>query len=165
MNKKSGAAACLFLLCATSVIAQSAASAESVSRAAQLESLREAVALTPYSALVIHTKVEITPLPVRSANAKKAGDGEVGEERHIYYARVLETFKGKAYTAIRYEMVVESGEQAVVDSKAQLLTLCKGPSGFYWPGVGASFPDDVEMRSAARSAAKQRHSSKQLCIQ
>lgn len=156
MNKKNwGRATCLLWLCAVPVFAQSTASAESVSRAAQLGSLRESVAGTPYSALVTHTKVEITPLSVRSANPKKAVEDEVGEERHTYYARVLETFKGKAYATVRYEMVVEKGEPAVLDSKAQLLTLCKGPRGFYWPGVGASFPGEVEMIAAARRVAKQ----------
>jgi hypothetical protein len=148
-------AACLLLLCATPVFAQSTASAEPGSRATQLESLRDAVAGTPYSALVIHTNVEIAPLSLRSAKPKKAAAEEAGEERHTYYARVLETFKGKAYTTIRYEMVVESGEQAVLDSKAQVLTLCKGSRGFYWPGVGSSFPSEAEMISVARRTAKQ----------
>jgi hypothetical protein len=156
MNKETWVpAAYLFLLCSTPVFAQSPASAEPVSRAAKLESLREAVAGTPYSALVVHTKVEITPLSVRSANPKKAVSEDPGEERHTYYARVLETFKGKTYATIRYEMVVEKGESAVLDSKTQLLTLCKGPRGFYWPGVGASFPAESEMILAARHAAKQ----------
>lgn len=156
MNKKKWRlATCLLWLCAIPVFAQSTASAEPASGAAQLESLRAAVAGTPYSALVIHTKVEITPVSVRSANPNKAVEAEAGEERHTYYARVLETFKGKAYATIRYEMVVEKGESAVLDSKAQLLTLCKGPRGFYWPGVGASFPGEVEMISVARRVAKQ----------
>jgi hypothetical protein len=156
MNKKQwGLAACLFSLYAIPASAQSTASAESASGAAKLESLRKAVAGTPYSALVVHTKVEITALSVRSANAKKAVEDDPGEERHTYSARVLETFKGKAYATIRYEMVVEKGESAAVDSKPQLLTLCKGPRGFYWPGVGASFPGESEMISAARRVAKQ----------
>ena len=147
--------ACLLWPCAIPVFGQPTASDQAVSRAEQLESLREAVAATPYSALVIHTKVEIAPLSVRAANPKKAFAQEASDERHTYSARVLETFKGKAYATIRYEMIVEKGESAVLDSKAQLLTLCKGPRGFYWPGVGASFPGEVEMIAAARRAAKQ----------
>jgi hypothetical protein len=157
MNKnKWQAVACLLWLCATPVFAQATASPEAASGAAQLEFLQKAVAGTPYSALVVHTKVEITPLSVRSKNPKKAAEEASGEEeRHTYYARVLETFKGKAHSTIRYEMVVERGESATLDSKPQLLTLCKGPRGFYWPGTGASFPGDVEMLAAARRAAKQ----------
>lgn len=157
-NRKWRATLCLLLLCATPVFAQSTAvtaSAESASGSAKLEALLNAVAGTPYSALVTHTKVEITSLSVRSAKAKKAVDEDTGEERHTYYARVLETFKGNAYATIRYEMVVEKGESATLDSKPQLLTLCKGPRGFYWPGVGASFPGEVEMIAAARRVAKQ----------
>jgi uncharacterized protein (UPF0210 family) len=158
VNKKIwGPTVCLLWLCATPVFSQSAASAspESALGAAKLEVLRKAVADTPYSALVIHTKVEIAPLPVRSAKPKKAVEEVSGDERHTYYARVLETFKGTAYATIRYEMLVEKGESATLDSKPQVLTLCKGPRGFYWPGVGASFPGEVELIALARRAAKQ----------
>jgi hypothetical protein len=157
MNKKNrGTVACLLWLCATPVFAQSTATPEAVSGAAQLEFLQKAVAGTPYSALVIHTKVEITPLSVRSKNPKKAVEEAAGEEeRHTYYARVLETFKGKAHATIRYEMIVEKGESAGLDSKPQLLTLCKGPRGFYWPGTGASFSGEADMIGVARRAAKQ----------
>jgi hypothetical protein len=157
MNKKKWRlVAYLLWLCAMPVFAQSTASPQTVSSAAQLEFLQKAVAGTPYSALVVHTKLEITPLSVRSKNVKKAAEEAAGEEeRHTYYARVLETFKGKAHSTIRYEMVVEKGESATLDSKPQLLTLCKGPRGFYWPGTGASFPGEVEMIAVARRAAKQ----------
>ena len=160
-TKKWGFTTCLLWLCAIPVFAQSSAptasaeSAEPASGAAKLEAVRNAVAGTPYSALVTHTKVEITPFSIRSAKAKKAVDEAPGEERHTYYARVLETFKGNAYATIRYEMVVEKGESAALDSKPQVLTLCRGPRGFYWPGVGASFPGEVEMIAAARRVAKQ----------
>ncbi len=167
MNKTNWLLATCFLWLYTApVFAQSTASDEAASRASMLEFLERAVAGTPYSALVVHYKVEIVPLPNPSAKAKKTepkkavgkGRGEdlEEEERHIYYARVLETFKGKAYTTIRYEMVVEKGEDNSLNSKPQVLTLCKEPSGFYWPGVGASFPgDDAEVISVARRVGKQ----------
>ncbi len=153
-------ALCLFWLCAAPVFAQSSASTEAVPRAAVLESLRGAITGTPYSALVIHTKVEITALSARSKNPKKtdpkkAAVADSDEERHVYYARVLETFKGKAYSTIRYEMTVEKGEGATLDSKPQLLTLCQGPRGFYWPGTGANFPADTDFITEARRVAKQ----------
>jgi hypothetical protein len=144
--------ACYFWLCSMPVFAQSGAS---LSDEARLDFLRSAIAGTPYSALVIHSKVEITPLSLRRANAKKSLDDHEGEERHTYHARVLETFKGTAYATIRYEMIVEKNESAKLDSKPQLLTLCKGPRGFYWPGTGAGFPGEVALIEAARLAAKQ----------
>lgn len=147
-------AACLFWLCAAPVFAQSAASTETVSRSAILESLRDAIAGTPYSALVVHTKVEIASQSVRSGKPKKGVEEEADEERHIYHARVLETFKGKTYPTIRYESITEKGEGVTLDSKPQVLTLCKGPRGFYWPGTGASFPADADILTEARRVAK-----------
>ncbi len=153
-----------FCFHALPVFAQSNASEEAAMRASMLESLRDAVAGTPYSALVVHTRVTKPPPPVRSANPKNANSKKIVEEkdddidRYVYHARVLETFKGKAYATIRYEMIVEKGDGAPdeVEKEPQLLTLCKGPSGFYWPGVGASFPgDDPEVISTARRVAKQ----------
>jgi hypothetical protein len=146
--------ACFFLSGSMPLFAQPTVPEKPVSNSAQLAFLQKAVVGTSYSALVIHSKVEITPLPVRIANSKKVADDKTSEERHIYYARVLETFKGTAYPTIRYEVVVEKSEAAQIDTKPQLLTLCKGPRGFYWPGAGASFPGDVEMIAAARLAAK-----------
>lgn len=151
-------AGCLFLLAAIPVFAQTNAPAESVIQAEQLESLRKAVAGTPYSALVVHTKVEITPLVVRSSSSSKSTTvkQESDEERHIYHARVFEKFKGKVSSSvIRYEMVVEKGESAVLDSKPQILTLCEGPRGLYSPGVGTSFPGEGAMITLAKKAAKQ----------
>jgi hypothetical protein len=155
-------AICLFWFCVPPVFAQSTASEEAASRAAMLEFLGRAVAGTPYSALVVHTKVKVVPIPDRSTKSKKAIAEEPGvaedpgEERHVYYARVLETFKGKAYATIRYEMVVEKGEETSLNPKPQVLTLCKERGNFYWPGVGASFPgDDAEVISVARRVAKQ----------
>jgi hypothetical protein len=146
----------LFSFCVTPVFAQLKTSAEVISNSTRVEFLQNAVVGTPYSALIIHSKVEITPLPAsHSTKAKSAADEKTGEERHTYHARVLETFKGKAFRTIRYEMIVETGELAELDSKPQLLTLCKGPRGFYWPGVGASFPADPELIAAARNASKQ----------
>ena len=147
-------AACLIWLCVLPAFAQPTAAAEPATSAAQLNFLRDAITNTPYSALVVHTKVEITAMSARAANSKKVADDESGEERHIYHARVLETFKGKSYTTIRYEMVVEKGESASVDSEPQLLTLCLGKRGFYWPGTGASFPGDTEFIAEARRVAK-----------
>lgn len=117
------------------------------------EPLERAVAQTPYSALVIHTRVDIEPLyPKKGASV---GQDEYTEERAVYYARVLETFRGKTVQQVRYEVWGERGEAAVIDSKPQILTLCSGPRGFYWPGTGASFPADPELVVLARRAGRE----------
>lgn len=116
------------------------------------ESLERAVAQTPYSALVIHTRVDIEPL--RLKKGASIDPDEYTEERTVYYARVLETFRGKAVQQVRYEMWGERGEAVVIDSKPQILTLCSGPRGLYWPGTGASFPADQELLVLARRAGR-----------
>lgn len=115
--------------------------------------LMEAVAETPFSALVVHSSVTIQPEP-----KKKRSRGElpvVTEERHIYQARVLEVFRGKPTTSVRYEMVVESGETSGLSSKPQIVTLCSGPRGLYWPGPGAIFSATQEAVAVARVAGRQ----------
>lgn len=117
------------------------------------ESLERAVAQTPYSALVIHTRVDIEPL--RPKKGASMDPDEYTEERTVYYARVLETFRGKAVQQVRYEMWGERGEAVVIDSKPQILTLCSGSRGLYWPGTGASFPADQELLVLARRAGRE----------
>ncbi|WP_156370725.1 hypothetical protein [Acidovorax sp. Leaf191] len=117
------------------------------------EPLERAVAQTPYSALVIHTRVDIEP--VRPKKGASAGQDEYTEERTVYHARVLETFRGNAVRQVRYEVWGERGESAVIDSKPQILTLCSGPRGFYWPGTGASFPADPELLVLARRVGRE----------
>jgi hypothetical protein len=155
-SKKCISTACLFWICATPVFAQTITSDDTVPREAMLEGLRSAIVGTPYSALVVRTKVEITSLRPRSAKQSKGADDVVGEQRHVYHARVLETFKGKAYATLRYESFAEEGESVTLDTAPTVLTLCKNSRGFYWPGTGASFPADADVISEARRVAKQR---------
>jgi len=115
--------------------------------------LVNAIGQTPYSALVVHTRVDIVPL--QAGGRSSAESAEYVEERTIYHARVLETFRGKSVRQIRYEMVGERGEAAVIDSKPQILTLCSGPRGFYWPGTGASFPADQKLLVLARQVGRE----------
>lgn len=115
--------------------------------------LVNAIGQTPYSALVVHTRVDIVPLPNRKGSADDPA--EYVEERAIYYARVVETFRGKSVRQIRYEMVGERGEAAAIDSKPQILTLCTGSRGFYWPGTGASFPAEQDLLVLARQVGRE----------
>jgi hypothetical protein len=173
MSKKIGiTAACLFLLCTIPVFSQSTAFGDREAKAARLEGLVNSITETPYSALVVHTKVKVIPLPAPAAKPKKGAPKEdvvedAGEERHVYSARVLETFKGKARATIRYEMFVEKGESPELDKKPQIVTLCKSARGFYLPGVGTSFPGEAELISEARRVAKlptkRAEANKSLC--
>lgn len=141
-------------LLANQVCAQSASPQVSAMNDEERQWLRRSMEATPYSALVIHTKVEISPLS-RQFTLKKGPHITVTEERHTYHARVLETFRGKSKINIRYEMVVESWEEAGISSKPQIVTLCMGPRGFFWPGPGASFDGEVEAVAVARRVGKQ----------
>ena len=138
---------------AGALLAAGTAYAAEPDAAAQAEFLRKAVAGTPYSALVV-TRVDIAPLG-RAKVPSQGQPAEAGEERHTYHAKVLETFRGAKVPSIRYEMVVEGGESAELSSRPQIVTLCKGPRGLYWPGTGASFPGGADSVAQARAAARQ----------
>jgi hypothetical protein len=148
----------LGVLAGSQVYAQSNSSSASVMTDAELAGLRKALTNTPYSALVVHTKVEILPMSAKPSSTAPAD--VVTEERHVYYARVLETFRGASHASVRYEMVVERGEGAAIDSKPQIVTLCKDSRAFYWPGPGASFEGQAATISEARRVGKQLASGK-----
>jgi hypothetical protein len=160
MTRKTHALPAIALLCvsATSAFSQANASANFDPNAAELEALRDTVARAPYAALVAHTKVEVKPIATKSSTADKSVAQGVavdpGAERHVYHARVIETFKGKAYKKIRYEMIVEKGEETSLDRKPKIVALCAGKDGFYWPGVGTSFSSQPKFREAARRVGK-----------
>ena len=130
-------------------------------QAAEARFLKEAITQTPYSALVVYTRVDIKPIAGKNgrANAGAPQSADVTEERHIYHARVIETFRGKPISQLRYDMVVEPGETASIDSTPRILTLCSGPQGFYWPGTGAVFTASKDAVVLARQAAKETVSS------
>ncbi len=90
--------------------------------------LSEAIANTPYSAVVKHTDVEVVNSP----------DDEF-ISKHIYYAEVIETIRGEESENIRYTMFVERGEDVDLDSSPVIITLCLDNGNYYWPGVGAQF--------------------------
>ena len=102
-----------------------------------------------------------------SEKYEKRNPDYMTEERHTYSARVLETFREPAYASIRYEIVVDSGqwtvdsgESAVFNSKSEIVTLCKGPRGFFWPGPGFSFEGKAAFIVEARRAGSPTASSK-----
>ena len=134
---------------------QNAASSQAPTDAREyyMEALERAIAETPYTALIVHTRVDIHPLPP-TTRSPAAWDAAT-DERQVYYARVLQTFRGKPLAHIRYELVAERGEGAHIDSKPQIITLCSGPRGFYWPGTGAHFPVTDASLALARKVGRQ----------
>lgn len=152
-NKAGAWGTALLLALLAGLHANARAAGSSAPASAEIEFLRKAVAGTPYSALVVHTRVDIKPASGKAATKGQPEEG--GEERHTYHARVLETFRGRSHASIQYDTVVESGETVEFDSKPQIVTLCKGPRGFYWPGVGASFPGNADAIAEARRVGKQ----------
>jgi len=161
MQKK----ACIFALFVSALVGGHVVSAQPVSPLAstmtdqEREFLRRAMSETPYSALVIHTKVEI--LPMRGKKKSKQPSDVVTEESHIYHARVLETFRGTVQTQIRYEIIVEPGEGAGISSQPNIVTLCRDSGGLYWwPGPGATLDGTPVKVAEARRVGKQLASSK-----
>ncbi len=132
-------------------------------QAAEASFLKDAIAQTPYSALVVYTRVDVKPVPGKNGKANLTvppADEEVTEERHTYHARVIETFRGKSVPQVRYDMVVERGESANIDTTPKILTLCSGPQGFYWPGTGAVFTASKDAIVLARQAGMEAVSPK-----
>lgn len=151
--------ACVVALCRVSAAAESSESPQSVPQAVDVtdmearEFLAKSIPETHYSALVVHTSVSIRPLQEKKNSKNEPGDAV--DEIHTYRARVLETFRGKALTHIQYEVITEAGEGASVSTTPQILTLCSGPKGLYWPGTGASFPATKDFLAIARRIGKQ----------
>jgi hypothetical protein len=140
---------------ASAPLVQAAASAQTPAAAVDfyMEALERAIEETPYTALIVHTRVDIHPLP-HTTRSPAAWDAATNE-RQVYYARVFQTFRGKRMAHIRYELVAERGEGAHIDSKPQIITLCSGPRGFYWPGTGANFPVTDASLALARKVGRQ----------
>ncbi len=121
------------------------------------EGMAHAMAMTPYTLLLVHTRVTIEPIPSgrEQANPRHGELPVVTEERRIYEARVLETLRGPALKRVRYEVVVDSGDSMTFPAKPVIVMLCRGPRGFYWGGVGAYFHASREALALARSLAKE----------
>lgn len=114
----------------------------------QSEAIVQSIANTPYSALIRLISVEVIDLPDPDES-----DG-FAEQKFIYTADVLETYRGEKTDRIFYIMRVEKGETPDFPGAPFIITLCKSKEGFYWPGVGASFSADNRLRALAKEAAK-----------
>lgn len=109
-----------------------------------LQGLKNAISSTPYSALIIHTRVDIIPMPDTNP------DDDYAEEKQTYHAKVLETYRGQQRKNISYTMTVEKGETAIIDKSPAVVTLCKSNDVFFWPGTGSKFPGTEEVTRTSR---------------
>lgn len=110
-------------LCSSSTVASKAEHKE-----AQQLALDKAIAATPYSAVVQHTRVEVLAV---------TDDPTLSE--HVYYADVIDPLRGEPASRIKYRMYVEQDEDAIVERTPVIITLCNDSDGYYWPGVGSQF--------------------------
>ncbi|HEA17156.1 MAG TPA: hypothetical protein ENH88_12065 [Pseudoalteromonas prydzensis] len=93
----------------------------------ELKGFKEVIKNVHYLAKVKITNVEI----LRE---------EDESEKHVYFAEVLATYKGKTHKKLSYEMVVEQGEDVVFNSAPVYVALCLDEKGtYYWPGTGSEF--------------------------
>ncbi len=113
--------------------------------ASMMEALKNAITDTPYCALIQYTSVEVVPVP------DPYPEDDNVEEKHIYHARVLKTFRGQQLNNISYISFSEKGDGARISAEPVIIALCVENEGFYWPGVGSVFPatEDV-IKSAQR---------------
>ena len=116
--------------------------------ASMMEALENAITDTPYCALIQYTSVEVVPVPDPDPN-----DDDV-EEKQIYHARVLETFRGQHMKKISYMLICEKGEyaseHASIVGKKSVITLCLDNEGFWYPGTGSKFPATEEVIKTAQ---------------
>lgn len=113
----------------------------------QKKYLQKALKDTPYSALIKITSVKTIDLP------DKDPSDDYAEQKLVYQAEVIETYRGKKHQQLSYEMYIEKGEAVEHDKKPFIVTLCQSKDGFYWPGVGASFSADKRLITFAKKQA------------
>jgi hypothetical protein len=113
-----------------------------------IQRLEESISGTPYSALIQYTGVDVSTVPDPYPN-----DDNV-EEKHIYHAKVLETFRGEKQENINFTLYCEKGEETSIDKEPVVITLCINSDGFFWPGTGSEFPATEEIIETARRIAQ-----------
>jgi hypothetical protein len=119
----------------------------------QSQYLEQALKNTPYAALVTITKVDVIDLP----DTDPAND--YFEQKLIYHAEVLQSFKDNENAKISYIMYIEAGDTLDYPKEPFIITLCESIDGLYWPGVGASFSANERLISLAQQYSNNLHSS------
>lgn len=112
--------------------------------ALMIEALEDFISNTPYCALIQYTNVDVVPVPDPYPE-----DG-YAEEKHIYHAKVLETYRGKQLANISFRTICQKGDDASFSMEPTVVTLCADNEGFFWPGTGAMFPATEEVIKAAK---------------
>lgn len=121
------------------------------------EGLAHAMAMTPHTVVVVHTRLTIVPVPSPDVPTGLYDPDEgrtMTEERHVYEGRVVATLRGKPMKRVRYEVVVDRGDSTALSTKPAIVMLCRGPNGFYWGGVGSHFTASREAVALARKVGK-----------
>ncbi len=104
-----------------------------------IQTMEDAISTTPYSALILHASVDVISV---------LDDDSI--EKHIYHAKILETYRGQKLENISYTMFVEKGETVFTNKEPFVVILCVNNEGFYWPGTGSSFPATEKIVEAAK---------------
>lgn len=104
---------------------------------------------TPFSALIKITSVKTIDIPDDDPS------DDYAEQKLVYQAKVIETYRGRISSELSYDMYIEKGESAEFIEEPFIITLCQSKDGFYWPGVGASFSADKRLIELAKKQASQ----------
>ncbi|WP_260261664.1 hypothetical protein [Vibrio intestinalis] len=102
-------------------------------------SLTNAIHETPYSAVLKYTKVDVVE--------------EEHDDKHIYHAQVVETFRGETHDNIEFVGYFEKEEKKELDTNPVIVTLCLDNGIYYWPGTGAQFPTNPETMALSHQTA------------
>lgn len=121
---------------------------EQETSASTIERLEEFISGTPYSALIQYTGVDVSSVPDPYPN------DDYAEEKHIYHAKVLETYRGQKQENINFTLYCEKGEETNIDNELVVITLCINNEGFFWPGTGSEFTASEEIIETARRIAQ-----------
>jgi hypothetical protein len=115
----------------------------------QASVIAQSIVDTSYSALIQVTSIDVINLP----DDDKTDD--YSEQKFVYHAHVIETFRGETKKNITYVMFVEGGEQPRSYKNPLIITLChSNDEGFYWPGVGSDYLAHNKLKSLAREAGE-----------
>ena len=115
----------------------------------QSKNMQKSLEHTPFSALIKITSVETIDVPDDDPS------DDYAEQKLIFQAKVIETYRGRKRSVLAYDMYVEKGESVESIEVPFIITLCQSKDGFYWPGVGASFSADKRLIELAKKQTRQ----------
>ncbi|THB67667.1 MAG: hypothetical protein D6B27_04105 [Gammaproteobacteria bacterium] len=100
--------------------------------------LPDFVSSANYCALIQYTSVEIAPHEIDY------------EEKQIYHAKVLETFRGPKYKNITFTTSTEVGDGTGINTTPVVITLCHNKEGLWGLGIGSEYPAIKEVIDATK---------------